>query len=70
MNWRPMPGDLCKYMSRVLLVTGNPYPADRFHPTELWVETIEIDENMPRRVRCDTLTLIQRAEGNDNDQRV
>lgn len=73
MNWEPSPGDLCQYMSRTLLVIGNPYAAnaDWNEPhadwSELWIDTIEIDNNTPRKVRCDALTLIQRAKGNKND---
>ena len=55
-----MPGDLCQYMSRILLVVEAPYKLpDNPHQ---WVDSIEIDNNTTRKVRCDTLTLIQRAE--------
>ena len=60
MNYRPHPGDLVKYLSRILLVTGSPYAANADW-NELWVDTIEIDCNIHRKVRCDTLTLIQKA---------
>ena len=60
MSFKPRTGDLVKYLSRTLLVVGTPYPTNA--PLyELWVDTIEIDENIFRKVRCDTLTLIQRA---------
>jgi hypothetical protein len=62
------PGDLCRYMSRTLLIIGEPFlDGPSCKP---WVESIEIDDNTFRRVRCDTLTLIQRAKENDNDQRI
>ncbi len=68
MNYTPSPGDLCRYMSRTLLVISDPYtndacPNDWVTP---WVDTIEIDENMHRKVRCDKLTLIQKT-GSKND---
>jgi len=59
----PKSGDLVKYMSRTLLVIDKPYPIHPFgQGEELWVETIEIDENTLRKVRCANLTLIQRAQ--------
>ena len=58
------PGDLCRYMSRVLLIIGEPFlDSPSCKP---WVESIEIDDNTHRRVRCDALTLIQRA-GEEKD---
>tara|TARA_B000000609_G_C23833774_1_gene169343 strand:+ start:285 stop:482 length:198 start_codon:yes stop_codon:yes gene_type:complete len=59
--YNPEPGDLVKYLSRTLLVIDKPYPANASW-NELWVETIEIDENTLRKVRCANLTLIQRAQ--------
>ena len=59
--YNPEPGDLVKYLSRTLLVIDKPYPANASW-NELWVETIEIDENILRKVRCANLTLIQRAQ--------
>jgi len=56
-QYYPAPGDLCQYMSRVLLVVNEPY----YHLNGRWVETIEIEDNEPRKVLCKTLTLIQRA---------
>ena len=41
----PKSGDLVKYMSRTLLVIDKPYPISFGQGEELWVETIEIDEN-------------------------
>lgn len=66
MKYVPAPGDLCQYMSRTLLVTSNPYTNNTCpnNWVELWVDTIEIDVNMWRKVRCDTLTLIQKAKEN------
>jgi len=49
-------------MSRTLLVIDKPYPVSFGQGEELWVETIEIDENTLRKVRCANLTLIQRAQ--------
>lgn len=61
-------GDLCQYLSRTLLIIGEPFlDSPSCKP---WVEAVELDDNTFRRVRCDTLTLIQRAKGNDNDQRI
>jgi hypothetical protein len=59
MDWQPSPGDLVKYLSRTLLVVSVPYLGAR--DLQPWVDTIEIDVNEPRKVRCDSLTLIQRA---------
>ena len=64
--YNPRPGDLCKYMSRTLLIISEPY-ANNACPNswhQMWVDTIEIDDNTNRKVRCDTLTLIQRAKEN------
>ena len=58
----PKSGDLVKYMSRTLLVIDKPYPVSFGQGEELWVETIEIDENILRKVRCANLALIQRAQ--------
>ena len=58
----PKSGDLVKYMSRTLLVIDKPYPVSFGRGEELWVETIEIDENTLRKVRCANLALIQRAQ--------
>ena len=58
----PKPGDLAKYLSRTLLVIDKPYPISFGRGEELWVETIEIDENTLRKVRCANLTLIQRVQ--------
>ena len=63
--YTPHPGDLAKYMSRTLLIIGDPYPANA-SLSELWVDSIEIDDNTFRKVRCDTLTLIQRAKEKTN----
>ena len=64
MSYTPSPGDLCRYMSRTLLVISDPYTNNTCpnNWVELWVDTIEIDDNTNRKVRCDTLTLIQSAE--------
>lgn len=59
MNWAPAPGDLVRYLSRTLLVISIPYLG--ISDLQPWVDTIEIDDNIPRKVRCDALTLIQRA---------
>lgn len=56
-QYYPVPGDLCQYMSRVLLIINEPYD----HLTGRWVETIEIENNEPRKVLCKALKLIQRA---------
>ena len=62
MEYSPQPGDLVKYLSRILLVIDEPYlDARDLHP---WVDTIEIDDSTPRKVRCDTLTLIQKSRRN------
>ena len=66
-HYTPAPGDLVKYLSRTLLVIGSPYAANA-NWNELWISTIEIDCNTPRKVRCDTLTLIQRAKGENNER--
>ena len=59
LSYTPSPGDLVKYLSRTLLVVSKPYLGT--HDLQPWVDTIEIDVNEPRKVRCDSLTLIQRA---------
>lgn len=69
MNYMPAPGDLCKYMSRTLLVISDPYTNNTCpnNWVELWVDTIEIDDSAHRKVRCDALKLIQRAKENINE---
>jgi len=61
----PAPGDLCKYMSRILLILGEPYlasqPGSMSGKPRTFVDSIEIDDSMFRSVRCDALTLIQKA---------
>jgi len=63
-------GDLCKYLSRHVLVTSDPYIPNeknaRSPYLDAWVDAVEIDDNTHRRVRCEVLTLIQRAEENNN----
>ena len=63
MSFKPRAGDLVKYLSRTLLVISDPYTNNTCpnNWVELWVDTIEIDDNIARKVRCDALTLIQRA---------
>jgi len=69
-NYVPGPGDLCKYLSRTLLILGNPYlkpqPGSPSGKSRTFVDSIEIDDNTMRSVRCDVLTLIQRA-GEENN---
>lgn len=64
MSYNPQPGDLVRYLSRTLLVISTPYLG--MHGPQQWVDTIEIDENTHRKVRCDKLTLIQKT-GSKND---
>ena len=70
-RYTPAPGDLCKYMSRVLLILGNPYLREQPHSpsgkSREFVDSIEIDDSTIRSVRCDALTLIQRAKENNDD---
>ncbi len=71
MNYIPTPGDLCKYMSRTLLVISDPYTNDTCpnNWVEQWVDTIEIDDSTHRKVRCSSLTLIQKTEESNNVER-
>jgi len=69
-NCELRPGDLCKYMSRIVLILSDPYThqplGSRYAPTrpeQRWIEAIEIDDNTVRKIDCEQLVLIQRAEG-------
>jgi len=65
------PGDLCKYLSRTVMVIDLFTRSAGYAGYDaLWVNAIEIDENVHRKILADALTLIQRAEGDNNDQRV
>ncbi len=59
-------GDLCKYLSRMVILVGDPYRyPEKSGPqpiTGWWVEAIEIDDNVFRRIRCDALLLLQKAK--------
>lgn len=65
------PGDLCQYMSRIVLILSDPYfrdwdcgpygDAGTANSSE-WIEAIEIDDNTFRKIDCEHLTLIQRAK--------
>ena len=58
-----VPGDLCKYLSRVVLILTEPaYNTDGW-----WVQAVETDDNTFRKIRCDALKLIQRAKENINE---
>jgi len=62
------PGDLCKYLSRVVIVVDFVVESAGYAGyNALWVNAIEIDDNTHRRIKADALTLIQRAEENVNE---
>ena len=65
------PGDLCQYMSRIVLILSDPYfrdwgispyGDDAIDNGSEWIEAIEIDDNTIRKIDCEQLTLIQRAK--------
>jgi len=64
------PGDLCKYMSRTVLILSHPFRCDWATTAQgesaddgsMWIEAIEIDDNTFRKIDCEALTLIQRAK--------
>ena len=55
-----VPGDLCKYLSRMVLILTEPV----YSTGSWWVQAVEADDNTYRKIRCDALKLIQRAKEN------